>query len=173
MTGINSSTYFGNAVPSKVPIPYQAAVNVSAGELAPADPQYLYSRRYLDWNRRTFAYHAAGSQDSTFNLSTFNIDKGLEVTEDIADERISLNLTAPYGCAPQTWCISCAPFGSPNNIYTLFGEAMATVVVNTSRSHIPRYILLNTGAVRFDLVEGPFVSYCFSPHLSNNFTDSS
>jgi len=42
--------------------------------------------------------------------------------------------------------------------------------VNASRSTVPRYIIINTGSIRFDLVEGPFTyddSFIVSP-----FTDA-
>lgn len=58
----------------------------------------LYSRRYLDWNRRTFAYHAVGSQDNTFDTP-----KGQAVNTEITNDRKKLNLTTLYGCAPETW----------------------------------------------------------------------
>lgn len=61
-------------------------------------PALVYSRRYLDWNRRTFAYHAAGSQDNTFNTPM-----GQAVTDEITADRKELNLTTLYGCAPETW----------------------------------------------------------------------
>lgn len=58
----------------------------------------VYFRRYLDWNRRTFAYHAQGSQDSTFDTLI-----GQAVTSEITTDRQKLNLTTLYGCAPETW----------------------------------------------------------------------
>lgn len=91
--------------------------------------------------------------------NTFDLDKGLEVTADIRYERIALDLASLYGCAPQTWCISCTPLGSPGNIYSLLETALATVIVNESRADVSRLIIINTGSVRFDLVERPFVSF--------------
>ncbi|KAF1985429.1 Metallo-dependent phosphatase [Aulographum hederae CBS 113979] len=125
-----------------------------------------YSRRYLDWNRLTFAFHAAGSQDA--NLDTHN---GLVTTGAITALRQQLNLTSVYGCAPRTYCVSCAPFGSEGNIFTLLNTAYATVVVNESRADVPRIIVSNGGNVRFDLVQGPFTyddSFIVSP-FTNTF----
>lgn len=69
MTGINSSSYHGNMLPSGVPNPTKRAIinttsTASAG-LSTYTPSssMRYARRYLDWNRLTFAYHASGSQD--------------------------------------------------------------------------------------------------------------
>ena len=64
-------------------------------------------------------------------------------------------------------CQSCQPFGSDSNIFTgLLAPALAETVVNESRKDIPRLIIINTGSIRFDLVEGPFTyddSFIVSP----------
>ena len=119
------------------------------------------TRRYLDWNRLTFAYHAAGSQHIS------DTTHGLEVTKFITNSRESLNLTFVYGCAPQTYCISCKPFGDPGNIYTLVQTATAATVVDPDRSTKSRIIIVNKGAIRYDLVQGPFTvddSYIVCPY---------
>ncbi|KAI9792382.1 MAG: hypothetical protein M1835_007887 [Candelina submexicana] len=184
MSGINSSTYRGNRNPRGVPNPTRKAVAVPSGTASAslssgttsvmasnsssngttnsttsATSTLVYSRRYLDWNRLTFAYHASGSQD-------FDYRSGLRVSEEITNERKTLNLTALYGCAPATYCQYCQPFGAPGNIFTLTEIALATVVVNSSRANNPRLIIINTGSIRFDLVKGPFTyddSFIVSP----------
>lgn len=169
MSGINSSTFKGNMKPRGVPNPTRKAVRnatVSGSAALPSvtnttSSSLVYSRRYLDWNRLTFAYHAVGSQDSTFDYGS-----GLRVTKEITAARKQLNLTALYGCAPQTYCQSCRPFGSNGSIYGLIPTALAATVVNKSRADIPRLIIINTGSIRFDLVQGPFTyddSYIVSP----------
>ncbi|KAI9744636.1 MAG: hypothetical protein M1818_002165 [Claussenomyces sp. TS43310] len=190
MTGIDSPTYFGEMNPEGVPNPTTIAVKTAAASSssvgstnskASASPHaqllkrqsqvsgntsnpYRYSRRYLDWNRLTFAYHANGSQNNPFD-----IDKGTTVTNEITSIRSKLNLTSLYGCAPATYCQSCKPFGTPGNIFGLLTTALAATVINETRKSIPRLILINTGSIRFDLVEGPFTyddSFIVSP-----FTD--
>ncbi|MCJ1403633.1 hypothetical protein MMC11_006856 [Xylographa trunciseda] len=171
MSGINSSTYTGVAEPRGVPNPTQPAIKVSgttasAGVPTPtgAFSKLVYSRRYIDWNRLSFAYHAVGSQSSTFDLHS-----GLRVSSDITALRTQLNLTALYGCAPQSYCQTCAAFGSAENIFPLVESALALTVVNASRANVPRLIIVNTGGIRFDLIEGPFTyddSFIVSP-----FTD--
>ena len=158
MSGINSSTYTGNSQPRGVTNPSRKAVNTSTNGL-------VYSRRYLDWNRLTFEYHATDSQTSTFDYHS-----GLRVTGEITDVRKELNLSALYGCAPSTYCESCQPFGSPGNIFSLTSVALGATVVNASRATTPRYIIINTGSIRFDLAKGPFTyddSFIVSP-----FTDA-
>lgn len=163
MNGLKSNA---TTSPKGQPTPSQVAVtNVSMQTASYGLPLPRYSRRYLDWNRRTFEYHAQGSQDSTFDFQN-----GKAVTDTISAARKQLNLTQLFGCAPQTWCESCAPFGSSGNIYSLLSTALSAVVVNTTRATIPRLIILNTGSVRFDLVKGPFTyddSFIVSP-----FTDA-
>lgn len=158
MSGIKSDTYTGLMNPRGVPNPTRLATNTSTTGL-------VYSRRYLDWNRLTFEYHATNSQASTFDLHS-----GLRVTGDITDARTDLNLSYLYGCAPATYCMSCQPFQAPGNIFSLVETALGAVVVNPTRTTIPRYIIVNTGSIRFDLVKGPFTyddSFIVSP-----FTDA-
>lgn len=166
MTGLNSSNYTGAMVPSGVPNPTQLALS-SNGTNDPnatnVGASLKYFRRYLDWNRITFEYHATGSQNS----SVFDYYKGLQVTKNITATRTELSLNTVLGCAPQTWCISCAPYGTSENIYSgLLPEALAGGVVNPARATNPRFIIVNSGGIRFDLVQGPFSvddSYIVSP----------
>lgn len=167
--GIESDTYNGTDKPKGVPNPTTKAIKKTNSTISgnatssgSANSSSLtYSRRYLDWNRITFEYHAAGSQTKGFDSA-----KGLNTTQDIYDLRQELNLTRFFGCAPQTWCVSCVPFLSENSIYTLLQKAAAEVVVNDSRADNTRIIIQNTGGVRFDLPQGPFTfddSFIVSP----------
>ncbi|KAJ5346606.1 hypothetical protein N7541_009088 [Penicillium brevicompactum] len=107
------------------------------------------TRRYLDWNRLTFAYHATGSQD-------MGTSEGLDISKGIAENRKSLKLTHVYGCAPQTYCQTCKPIDDPGNVYALVQTAAAAIWVNPDRSTNPRMIIINTGLFRYDVVQGPF-----------------
>ena len=164
MSGFNQSTAKN---PSNYPNPTKPAVPVASGivngtyPMSKTPSSLRYSRRYLDWNRLTFAYHSTGSQSSTFGTR-----KGNVVTDDITAVRQQLNLSSLYGCAPQTWCASCAPFLSENNIYSLLSTALSATVVNQTRADNARIIIINTGSVRYDLIEGPFTyddSFIVSP----------
>lgn len=189
LSGIQSTNFTGSMRPRGVPNPTTKAVsmvaatatasagfpsssaNASASARLPtssanaSNSSILYSRRYLDWNRLTFAYHAVGSQDITFDY-----ESGLRVTSEISAVRKELNLTALYGCAPETYCVSCKPYGTDGNIYSsLLPVALGATVINSSRANIPRIIIINSGSIRFDLVQGPFTyddSFIVSP-----FTD--
>lgn len=170
MTGIKSSSCTAVHNPRGVPNPTRSAVLVSTGTASAGLPKSTtpsslrYARRYLNWNRLTFAYHAEGSQDHTFDTS-----KGKTITSEITTARKQLNLTSLYGCAPETWCQYCKPFLADGNIFGLLETALATVVVNQSRADTPRLVVINTGSIRFDLAKGPFTyddSFIVSP-----FTD--
>ena len=176
LSGIKSSNFTANMHPIGVPNPTTKAIRMGASTATAtagfpsstvnaSNSSLVYSRRYLDWNRLTFAYHAAGSQDSTFDTSG-----GLGVSNEITGIRKELNLTALYGCAPETYCFSCRPYGTDGNIFSsLLPVALGTTVINPTRTATPRFIIINTGSIRFDLVQGPFTyddSFIVSP-----FTD--
>lgn len=153
--------------PEQLPAPTRPAIAVGTAAANNTLPQsnttssLLYSRRYLDWNRWTFAYHAVGSQSKPFDNQN-----GIAVTATITGVRNQLNLTSVLGCAPQTWCIDCKPFGDPGSIFTLMEKVIATVIINEERTNVPRLIFINTGGFRFDLVQGPFTfddSFIVSP----------
>lgn len=169
VSGFNNTGYKAKN-PSGVSNPSRPAVVVSPNathynlSLSNTSSTFTYSRRYLDWNRLTFAYHANGSQDSTFD-----IQQGTAVSAELYRDRTQLNLTRLFGCAPQTWCLYCKPYGDPGNILSLLEVALGVAVVSFSRSSTPRLRYINSGSVRFDLVEGPFTyddSFIVSP-----FTD--
>ena len=171
MSGIESKTCKAQHNPKGVPNPTRSAVapaSTGTGSASAHLPSSTsnstlrYARRYLDWNRNTFAYHAKGSQRYT----EFDTSAGVSVTNEITSERAKLNLTDLYGCAPATYCQYCKPFLAEGNIFGLLQTALATVVVNETRKDVPRLIIINTGSVRFDLAKGPFTyddSFIVSP----------
>ena len=171
MSGIDSSAKKVKKNPKGVPNPTRSAEpprstgTASVSVLLPTStsPSNLrYARRYLDWNRQTFAYHAKGSQ----NIDAFGTPKGAAVTKEITADRAKLNLTSLYGCAPETYCQYCKPFGADGNIFKLLQTALSTVVVNETRKTNSRIIIINTGSIRFDLAKGPFTyddSFIVSP----------
>jgi hypothetical protein len=171
MSGIESTAKKVKKNPKGVPNPSRiASVPKNTGTASvtvqlptsTSSSNLRYARRYLDWNRQTFAYHAKGSQ----NIDAFGTPKGAAVTSEITSERAKLNLTALYGCAPATYCQYCKPYGADGNIFKLLQTALSTVVVNETRSNNSRLIIINTGSVRFDLAKGPFTyddSFIVSP----------
>lgn len=148
MSGFDSSNsgYTGVKNPQGVPNPTRKATNSSTSP-------FVYSRRYLDWNRQTFIYHTVG----TDNATTYDYQSGLNISKDITALRKELNLGQLYGCAPDTYCMTCVPFTDPKNIFPgVIVPAASAIVVNPNRTEKSRIIIGNTGAVRFDLYKGSF-----------------
>ncbi|KAI1432646.1 ser/Thr protein phosphatase family [Xylaria sp. CBS 124048] len=111
---------------------------------------FEYSRRYLDWNRKTFTYHAETKDDD------FDYRDGRNTSQSITKYRQQLNLTDLYGCVPQDYCVNCAPVDSPKSIYPVLASALSAIIINEARKDVPRYIISNTGSIRFDMYKGPF-----------------
>lgn len=165
MSGFHQNTYNATKEPQGVPNPYQKPIQVNITgtttytlrptatnlAIATATSDLLYARRYLDWNRRTFAFHAFKSQDRILDLPTGN-----KISSEIFGSREALNLTEVFACIPFTYCIRCKWPGEAGNLYTLLLTALKEVIINSSRAKVPRIILTNTGSVRYDLVKGPF-----------------
>ncbi|PHH73593.1 hypothetical protein CDD82_5375 [Ophiocordyceps australis] len=146
MSGFDSSNscFKGAENPRGVPNPSRRATNTST-------TPFTYSRRYLDWNRKTFAYH------SNHDNQTYDTAAGQQVTNNITATRNHMRLGQVYGCAPQDWCSTCAPLNSTDNIFPgVIYPAVSAVVMNQTRADRARIIMGNTGIVRFDLHRGPF-----------------
>lgn len=146
MSGFDSSNsgYKGVKNPHGVPNPTRPA---KEGSKSP----FVYSRRYLDWNRKTFIYHTKQTE------AAFDYHSGLRVTGEITKDREDLKLGEVYGCAPQDWCIDCAPIDDKQNIFPgVIYPAVSAIVLNKTRADKSRIILGNTGGIRFDVHKGPF-----------------
>lgn len=146
MSGFDSSNsgYKGIKNPHGVANPSRPAVE---GSKSP----FKYSRRYLDWNRRTFIYHSRQKE------ATYDYHSGQRITHDITDIREELRLGDVHGCAPESWCMDCAAFEDEKNIFQgVIKPAISAIVVNKTRADKPRIIFGNTGSVRFDIHKGPF-----------------
>ncbi|PYI10669.1 hypothetical protein BO78DRAFT_383078 [Aspergillus sclerotiicarbonarius CBS 121057] len=114
-------------------------------------------RRYLDFNRKTFAYHAIGNESDADDR--LNTPHGQSTTDAIYNARIDLNLTEVLGCAPQSYYIFAETCNCPSSIYTMVRSALNTTVKpdgKTKPADSPRLILMGTGAIRYDLFKGPF-----------------
>ncbi|KAJ0416206.1 Metallo-dependent phosphatase-like protein [Aspergillus carlsbadensis] len=125
-----------------------------ANSIATAPPTYYIDRRYLDFNRRTFAYHAIGAQNGDVPAD-FDTPLGRKVSDDILKARKDLNLTTVLGCASRSYYLWVCPPGTPGNIYTLLKDALNETVKQETTNN-PRVILMNNGSVRYDLYQGSF-----------------
>ena len=108
-----------------------------------------FFRRYIDFNKRSFKFHA-----DTDNLST---KIGKYVTTKINLLRTILDLDYQFGTVPHTYYMMARPMDSEENIYHLFkSEILLALNSSVTDSSISRMVMINTGAIRYDLYEGPF-----------------
>ncbi|KAG2420403.1 hypothetical protein HFD88_005204 [Aspergillus terreus] len=122
---------------------------------------YLLDRRYLDWNRVTFAYHTVnleGDADNPSVPASFDTPLGRKVTDDINKARHLLNLTHFLGCAKEEYCFNCKKVGQDGNIYELLKDALADTVVKKERAHLARVVISNDGTIRDNIYQGPFTT---------------
>lgn len=123
-----------------------------------------FSRRYIDNNLYSFYQHTG------LNESTFPTPHGLNVSHRIAQDRKALDLDHTFGCAPHTYWTNRAPFPNKYSIFSWLQEKVLPAMVrDEERSGVPRLVLTNSGALRFDIFEGPFTidsMYTVSPFTS-------
>ena len=123
-----------------------------------------FSRRYIDNNLFSFHHH------TDLDKTTFPTEHGRNVSSMIASAREALKLDKTYGCAPRDYWTNRAPYPSENSIFSwLQDEVLPDMVVDVERVDVPRMVLINTGALRFDIFKGPFTidtTYTVSPFTS-------
>ncbi|KAH0562590.1 hypothetical protein GP486_002733 [Trichoglossum hirsutum] len=125
-----------------------------------------FDRMYIDNNLYSFHHH------TNLNDSTFPTTHGRTVSEYITHARKTLKLDSVHGCAPQDFWLSRARYGSRDSIYTwLQDSVLPEAVVSKERKDKPRLIIVNTGAIRYDIFKGPFTrdtTFIVSP-FTNEF----
>ena len=123
-----------------------------------------FSRRYIDNNLYSFHHH------TSLNDTTFPTNHGRNVSAMIATARKDLNLDTRFGCAPTDFWTHRAPYPSDQSIFTwLQNRVLPDMISDEARKEIPRLVLTNTGALRFDIFKGPFTidtTYTVSPFTS-------
>ena len=123
-----------------------------------------FARRYIDNNLYSFHHHTG------LNKTSFPTARGLNVSQLIAKDRKELGLDKAYGCAPQDYWASRVPYPSQSSIFTwLQDHVLPDQVRDEDRADVPRLIITNTGAIRFDLFKGRFTldsMYTISPFTS-------
>ncbi|KAK3693727.1 Metallo-dependent phosphatase-like protein [Podospora appendiculata] len=128
------------------------------------DPPLSFNRRYID-NNLLGLYHHTG-----LNETTFPTDHGRNVSAAISRARKELNLDYSFGCAPRDYWMTRTPYPHRNSIYSwLEKEVLPDIAVLPSRKDVPRLVIMNTGAIRFDIFKGAFTrdtTYIISPFLS-------
>ena len=123
-----------------------------------------FSRRYIDNN--LFSFHQHTNLDET----TFPTEHGRNVSSMIASAREALKLDKTFGCAPRDYWTNRAPYPSKSSIFSLLqDEVLPDMISDVDRADVPRMVLINTGALRFDIFKGPFTvdtTYTVSPFTS-------
>ncbi|KAI9747961.1 MAG: Calcium-transporting ATPase 10, plasma membrane-type [Chaenotheca gracillima] len=131
---------------------------------ASANPKF--SRRYIDNNLFSFLGH------TRLNESDFHTEHGKNVSNYIRDARKSLKLDQVHGCAPHDYWLNRAPFPSKYSALSLMqNHVLPEMVVDDGREDKERMILINSGAIRFDIFKGTFTkdtSFIVSP-FQNGF----
>jgi 2',3'-cyclic-nucleotide 2'-phosphodiesterase (5'-nucleotidase family) len=129
-----------------------------------AEGPLAFQRRYIDNNLLGLHYHTG------LNATTFPTEHGRNVSAAITKARQELNLDYAFGCAPKTYWMTRSPYPGDDSIYSwLEEEVLPDVAVNPSRKDVPRLVIANTGAIRFDIFKGAFTrdtTYIISPFLS-------
>ncbi|KAF4550906.1 Calcineurin-like phosphoesterase-like protein 10 [Elsinoe fawcettii] len=149
-------------------IGFQSITGLSTSKAQSTRSSPKFERLYIDNN--LYSLHA----HSGYNASTFTTDAGKNVTNAIAEARKALDLDKPYGCAPQTYWLSRAPYPSKESLLTwLDTEVLPWIGENITTSDEkdvrPAIVLSNSGAMRFDIFEGPFTidtTFLLSPFTS-------
>ena len=109
------------------------------------------SRRYIDHNLLSF-YHHTG-----LNHSTFPTESGRNLSGYIADARRALQLDRLLGCAPQDYWLNRARFSGNHSVLTwLQNNVLPGLLQSYSSDDGASQMIVNTGAVRFDIFNGPF-----------------
>lgn len=125
----------------------------------------IFKRRYIDNNLYSY-YHHTGLDENSFHT-----EKGRNVSRLIAESRSALQLDKIHGCAPRDLWMSRTPYPHKDSIYTwLEKEVLADSLKDeTSRGDHAAVAILNTGALRFDIFEGPFTqdtTWIISPFVN-------
>lgn len=122
---------------------------LSINDIASPHKKPRFFRRYLDFNKRSFKFHS-----HTAKLTT---KVGRYVSSRINALREILDLDHQYGVVSQTYYMTARPIESDSNIYQLFKTYILPRLNSTLTDvTINRIVMMNTGAIRYDLYKGPF-----------------
>jgi 2',3'-cyclic-nucleotide 2'-phosphodiesterase (5'-nucleotidase family) len=110
-----------------------------------------FSRTYIDFNLNSLTHHSNTTKE------TFSTTEGEVVSNSIEEYRDFLNLTEHLGCVPHSFYTNKAKYPGPHNIFSLLEEKILPMVESDVRDNTnPRYVMINTGGIRYDLMKGPF-----------------
>lgn len=140
-------------------------IKVSKQELGTTRANLKVNRRYIDNNLYSMHHH------TSLNLSTFATDLGRNVSKQITDARNEMRLDHRHGCAPRDLWIDRVGIEDDSSIFKwLRNQVLPDQFSSRKDSTKPKLVLTNTGAMRFDVFEGPFTvdsTYLVSPFTSS------
>ncbi|EDN11168.1 serine/threonine phosphatase [Histoplasma capsulatum] len=129
---------------------------------AAANPSF--TRRYIDNNLWSFSYHTG------LNTTTFPTEYGKNVSKMIQSARRELKLDHVHGCAPKDLWMSRVPYPHNASLYSWLEKKVLPDSFRVKiRPNKAAMIIINTGALRFDIFKGPFTkdsAYTLSPFPS-------
>ncbi|KAF9885136.1 hypothetical protein FE257_000713 [Aspergillus nanangensis] len=139
-------------------------LSTSHQRIKPALTTPNFHRMYIDNNLLSF-YHHTGLDEETFHT-----DHGQKVSRLIHQSRNALQLDEIYGCAPRDLWMSRVRYTSDESVYSwLEKQVLPQSLRDDSRVGKPALVIVNTGAIRFDIFKGPFTrdtTYIVSPFTS-------
>ena len=116
-----------------------------------AQRSMTFSRKYIDNNVLSFQHHVS------LNETTFPTEHGQNVSKAIKEARNKLKLDRTYGCAEKDLWMSRAQYPGNDSIFTWLEEqVLPDVIQDKDRANHSRVAIINTGAIRFDIFQGPF-----------------
>ena len=130
----------------------------------PASSSPKFSRRYIDNNLFSFHHH------THLNSTTFPTPHGTNVSALISSARKTLSLDSRFGCAPSDLWTNRAPYPSNSSIFTWLEEFVLPDLGHDMKlGDRSRLLIINTGAIRFDIFKGPFTrdsTFSVSPFMN-------
>lgn len=139
-------------------------LSTSKNRLKPAQATPSFNRRYIDNNLYSFHHHTGHDRDS------FPTEHGQNISHLIQQSRDALELDRVHGCAPRDLWMTRVKYPSQDSIYTWLEEnVLPSQVKDDSRKGKPALVIVNTGAIRFDIFKGPFTqdtTFIVSPFTS-------
>ena len=158
-------------------IGFMSITGLSAGgtpynpHVAPVDSKQMskrvspkFARRYIDNNLFSFHHH------TSLNDTTFPTSHGRNVSAMITSARKALGLEHQFGCAPGDLWTNRAPYPSESSIFNwLENQVLPDMMHDEKRGDTASMVIINTGAMRFDIFEGAFTvdtAYAVSPFMN-------
>ena len=127
------------------------------------------NRRYLDPNRVTYEVCDHTHQRRFVNLSTrqyhthrhrssFDTFLGRRITAGLKSLATQFDLAFKFGTSPRDYTISRDAYPSDGSVLSLLADQVlpTALAINNTRASIPNLIIANSGAIRFDILAGPF-----------------